>query len=187
LHIGGVAPVSHAPLRHVFVPVAGHDVPIGSLPRTSLGGMHTCNVLVPMVRTSHVYGGNPTMRAGQSAALEHAAVQPTPPLPQNPTPLAHSFAVAHPRSISTHAFFPPTGEHENPAGQSLAVAHVCVQCELVGVPMQPAMQGAPLVVSQPRVPVSSRRQTLPAQICPSAQSPSTVQFRVQKRGALGVQ
>lgn len=187
MHIGGETSVSHPPLRQVFVPVAGHDAPSGSDPRMSLGGTHTSSELVPTVITSQVYGGSSVSRSGQSAALEHVAVQPSPPAPQNPMPLGHSSAVAHGRSMATQTFADPASEHANPAGQSAPVEHACVQCVLVGVPMQYWRHGDPVDVSQPIVPVSSSRQTLPEQICPSAQSRSRVQLFVQKRGALGVQ
>jgi subtilase family serine protease len=123
VHAAGVMPVSQPPLRQVLVPVAGQLVPMASPPITSVGGTQTIRPLT----APQVYAGSPSRRSGQSDALTQSAVQPTPPAPQNPTPDGQFVAAAHGVSMFTQTRWPETDVHANPAAQSAAVVHGCVQ------------------------------------------------------------
>ncbi len=152
-HEAGVVPSSHAPLRQLFVAaVASQEAPSGEAPSTSAGGTQTC---CPSF-TAHVYAESPEMsrRFGQSAAVWHFAVQPTPAPPQKPRPLGHSSALPHGISMFTQIFLPETSEHAKPAAQSLALLHSCVHCADVALPEQYCAHGT-AVVGLHGVPLSS--------------------------------
>lgn len=101
-----LAPVAErsvqSPLRHSLTPLATQSAPIASSPATSppssiSGGVHT-GVGEPNA-FSHVYGGSPgKRRAGQSAALRHVAVHPTPGthrlVPHSVPPAVHGFSMS---------------------------------------------------------------------------------------------
>ena len=122
MHIGPLgAPVSQAPLRQVFVPVAGHEAPIGSAPPTSLGGTQMF-VVEPKARPQ-VYAGRPSevKRIGHIDADVQVAVQPRPGMQR---PLAHSLPVlVQGRSMSMQIGIPlpPATEQAKPAGHSAAL------------------------------------------------------------------
>lgn len=157
MHSAGDVLSSHTSLRQRLVPVVEQVAPIGLLPTTAVGGMHT---FFPL-RDSHVYPGVPTQCDGQSAAVVHSDVQPSPVLPQNPSPDGHSVATPHGFSMFTQIFTPPAEAQAKPAGQSAPVEHECVQCDAPAIPPQYSTQPAALVQA---VPVSSMRQTPPPQI-----------------------